>query len=109
MDVHCSSCGEPWDTFHLWQDAIHDTSLDGEEAQSWRTLPRDEQLSSRYRALFERADWCFGDSILEVRHCPCCSELAKRDFKTSEIKSAIVELYGDDEDAIAAVFEELES
>jgi len=21
MDVHCSACGEPWDTYHLWQDA----------------------------------------------------------------------------------------
>ncbi len=25
MDVHCSTCGEPWDVYHLWHDAIFET------------------------------------------------------------------------------------
>ena len=32
MDVHCSSCGEPWDVYHLRHDAIFETDLDPAEA-----------------------------------------------------------------------------
>ena len=27
MDVHCTTCGEPWDVYHLWHDAIFETGL----------------------------------------------------------------------------------
>lgn len=27
MDVHCSACGEPWDSWHILTDAIYDTAL----------------------------------------------------------------------------------
>ena len=27
MDVHCSTCGEPWDVYHLRHDAIYETGL----------------------------------------------------------------------------------
>lgn len=38
MDVHCSSCGEPWDVYHLRHDAIFETDLDHAEANTWREL-----------------------------------------------------------------------
>ena len=34
MDVHCSSCGEPWDVYHLRHEAIFETDLDPEEARA---------------------------------------------------------------------------
>ena len=33
MDVHCSTCGEPWDVYHLWHDAIFETGLSHAEAE----------------------------------------------------------------------------
>jgi hypothetical protein len=38
MDVHCSSCGEPWDVYHLRHEAIFETALDHTEAETWRSL-----------------------------------------------------------------------
>ena len=52
MDVHCSTCNEPWDVYHLWHEAIFETGLSVEEAEAWRTLPQTEKLSERYRAEF---------------------------------------------------------
>lgn len=47
MDVHCSTCGEPWDVYHLWHDAVFETGLSHEEAETWRHLPRDQKLADR--------------------------------------------------------------
>ena len=44
MDVHCSTCNEPWDTYHLWQDAISEVGLSGDEIASWRRLPSADRL-----------------------------------------------------------------
>lgn len=38
MDVHCSTCGEPWDTYHLRHDAIFETDLSHAEAKAWTEL-----------------------------------------------------------------------
>ena len=40
MDVHCSSCGEAWDAYHLWHDAVYD-ALPHEEAEAWEKLSRE--------------------------------------------------------------------
>ena len=39
MDVHCTTCGEPWDVYHLRHDAIFETDLDHAEAKAWSGLP----------------------------------------------------------------------
>jgi len=52
MDVHCSTCGEPWDVYHLRHDAIFETDLSHEEAEAWRTLSAKLRLSARYREEF---------------------------------------------------------
>jgi hypothetical protein len=80
-----------------------------EEAEAWRRLSREEQLSPRYRESFKQAGWAFSGSVLDVRHCPCCVynvENLKQDPDKIAMKAAIVEFLGDDEDAIAAIFEE---
>ena len=50
MDVHCSTCGEPWDTYHLWHDAVFETGLSHEEAKAWCSLPHAKTLSAHYRS-----------------------------------------------------------
>ena len=106
MDVHCSACGEPWDTYHLRHDAIFETDLSHEEAEAWRSLSAKLRLSPRYREKFKAAGWQFGDSVFDVRRCPCCSEGAKSDPEKSAIKSDIVDALGDDEDGIAGTLED---
>ena len=106
MDVHCSSCGEPWDTYHLRHDAIFETKLNPEEAKAWAALPAKQRLSRRYRERFRAVGWEFGASLLDVVHCPCCPAGAKPDLDKAAMKAGLVEILGDDEDAIAAAMED---
>jgi hypothetical protein len=106
MDVHCSTCGEPWDVYHLRHDAIFETDLDPAEAKAWRGLSSTERLSSRYREKFKAAGYEFGASILDVRHCPGCLKGAQPDPDKAALKAGLVEILGDDEDGIAATMED---
>jgi hypothetical protein len=106
MDVHCSTCNEPWDVFHLWQDAIFETGLTAEEAQAWSSLPRSQKLSDRYRTEFSNAGWEFGQTIINVVRCPCCPKDAKPDPGRIQTKAALEDLLGEDEDGLAATFED---
>ena len=106
MNVHCSSCGEPWDVYHLRHDAIFETDFDPQEAETWRSLTVPERLSCRYREKFKAAGYEFGASILDVMHCPGCPKGAKPDPDTVALKAGLVEILGDDEDAIASTMED---
>ena len=66
MDVHCTTCGEPWDVYHLWHEAIFETRLSHEEAEAWRLLPRAEKLNDCYREEFRSAGWEFGHSVITL-------------------------------------------
>jgi len=107
MDVHCSSCGEPWDVYHLRHDAIFETDLDHAEAKAWRELSPRLRLSQRYRQKFKAAGYTFGASILDVVRCPACPKDAKPDPDKAALKAGIIEILGDDEDGIAIEMEEL--
>jgi hypothetical protein len=106
MDVHCSSCGEPRDTYHLGHDAIFETDLDHTEAEAWRILTSAERLSPRYREKFKAAGYEFGGSIYDVVCCPCCPKGAKPDPEKAALKAALVDLLGDDQDGIAGTMED---
>ena len=106
MDVHCSTCGEPWDVHHLWHEAIFETGLSQKEAEAWRSLPRAEKLSPHYRQEFIGAGWYFGQSVINVVHCPACPDGAKPDPLRLQTKAALEELMGDDEDGLAATYED---
>ena len=106
MDVHCSTCNEPWDVYHLWHDAIFETGLSVEEAKAWTSLPRSQKLSDQYRKEFQAVGWEFGQSVINVIHCPSCPKGATPDTGKVHIKSALEELLGDDEDGLAATFED---
>ena len=106
MDVHCTTCQEPWDTYHLWHDAIFETGLTHDEAEAWQQLPRAEKLSDRYRSEFKAAGWEFGSSVINITRCPCCPKDAKPSLERLATKQALEELLGDDEDGLAATFED---
>ena len=105
MDVHCSTCGEPWDTYHLWHDAVFD-ALPHEEAEAWTSLPRDKKLTEHYRKEFRAAGWEFGQGVINVTRCPACPKDAQPNLERVLTKSALEELMGDDEDGLAATFED---
>ena len=106
MDVHCSTCGEPWDVYHLWHEAIFETSLSEATAQAWLTLRRSQKLIGPYRREFKAVGWEFGQSVVNVIRCPCCPKDAKPNQERVHTKAAIEELFGDDEDGLAATFED---
>ena len=106
MDVHCSSCGEPWDVYHLRHDAIFETSLCHTEAKAWTELPPKLKLNDRYREKFKAIGFEFGGSVLDVMHCPACPKGAKPDPDRAAMKAGIVEILGNDEDGIAATMED---
>jgi hypothetical protein len=106
MDVHCSTCGEPWDVYHLRHDAIFETDLGHKEAEAWRSLPPRERLGTPYREILKAAGWEFGASILDVMRCPACPKGAKPNADKAALKAGLVEILGDDEDGIAATMED---
>lgn len=106
MDVHCTTCGEPWDTYHLWHDAIFDTHLSHDEAEAWCELPREQKLSTYYREVFRAAGWEFGHGVINVVRCPACPKDAKPDADRLQTKAALEELMGEDEDGLAATYED---
>ncbi|HEU5122563.1 MAG TPA: hypothetical protein VFW05_00710 [Verrucomicrobiae bacterium] len=106
MDVHCSTCNEPWDVDHLWNDAVFETGISVKKAEAWQFLPRSQKLIKRYRDEFRAAGWEFGQSVINVIRCPCCPKDAKPNPDRLQTKAALEELLGDDEDGLAATFED---
>ncbi|MDB6019615.1 MAG: hypothetical protein JWR19_4104 [Pedosphaera sp.] len=106
MDVHCSTCNEPWDAHHLWHDAVFETGLTVEGAQTWCSLPRNQKLSDRYREEFRAVGWEFGQTLINVVHCPSCPKDAQPNPERVQTKAALEDLLGDDQDGLAAAFED---
>ena len=106
MDVHCTTCGEPWDVYHLRHEAIFETDLTHAEAKAWTELSQSLRLNQRYREKFKAAGYEFGGSMFNVIHCPGCPKGATPDPEKAAIKAALVEILGDDEDGIAATMED---
>ena len=106
MDVHCSTCGEPWDTYHLWHDAIWDTGLPESEIRAWEKLPQSEKLTPKWRTQFEAAGYAFGRPVINVIRCPACPKDAKPDSAKMLIKAEIENLLAGDEDGLAATYED---
>ena len=107
MDVHCTTCGEPWDTHHLWQDAIHEASLTEDEIKRWLALSTEEKLSKRYRQEFKSAGYVFGQSVINVTRCPGCPPDAKVDPETLLLKAELETILAGDEDGLATHYGEL--
>jgi hypothetical protein len=50
--------------------------------------------------------WEFGQSVVNIVRCPSCPKDAKPDTGKVHTKAALEELLGDDEDGLAATFED---
>ena len=100
MDVQCTTCGEPWDAYYLRHDAINKTDLSHAEAKAWTQLSPKVKLLGPYREKFKAVGFEFGGSVLNVMRCPACPKGAKPAPDKAALKVGIVELLGDDEDAI---------
>jgi hypothetical protein len=107
MDVHCTTCGEPWDTYHLWQDAIWETGLDEDQVSKWKQLPTEEKLTPFYRREFRSAGYEFGQSVINVIRCPACPPNAKPDPAKLYMKAEIEAMLAGDEDGLACHYEDL--
>lgn len=107
-DVHCTTCGEPWDTYHLKHDEIWDTELSEEECQAWPDLSPTSQLEPQYREAFRATGWEFGSTVLNVIRCPACPKDGNPDENILAIKAALEGVLGDDPDALAVELEDCE-
>jgi len=107
MDVHCTTCGEPWDTHHLWHDGIWETGLDEEKVAGWKGLPPEERLKERFRQAFKDAGFEFGQSVINVTRCPACPADAKPDQEKLLLKAEIEAMLAGDEDGLAAHYADL--
>ncbi len=82
MDVHCTTCGEPWDVYHLRFDAIYETDLDTAEAKAWTEFSPKLKLQDRYREKFKAIGFKCGGSVLNVLHCPACPKQRSESTRT---------------------------
>jgi hypothetical protein len=106
MDVHCTTCNEPWDTYHLRHDAVFETGLSHAEAKAWTEVSPKLKLLPRYREKFKATGFEFGNSIFNVMRCPACPKDTNPDAGKAALKAGIVEIMGDDEDAIIDAMED---
>lgn len=102
-DIHCQRCGEPWDTYHLRHDAIHETDLPDRERTQWSGM-----LCPHVRAAFRAVGYEFGSSLYSVTRCPSCQPGMHLDEDHHTKVEAIHELLGDDLDGIQAEMEDLD-
>lgn len=106
MDVHCSTCGEPWDIYHLRHNAISETDLPATEANAWTGLSQSKRMAPRYREKFRAVGYEFGRTVYNVIRCPVCPKNARPDTRKLQAKELIEEVLGEDEDGIAAAINE---
>lgn len=100
-DVRCASCGEPWDTWHLREDAIWETELPKTVKKGF-----DGKLTEDIRKAFKAVGWEFGLTLYNIRHCPGCPKGSEP--KNSPMADAIEEVFGEDEDGIVTELEDLQ-
>lgn len=108
MEVRCTTCREPWDTNHLRDEAIHDTSLPTEEILGWQNLPTAQRLTWKFREEFMDAGWHFGSSLMNVIKCPACPAGVYPDKEKLELKAEIEANLSGDEEALAAQYNVLD-
>lgn len=99
MDVYCATCREPWDTYHL----RHDEPWEYGDWTGWSG----EIPLRLWRDRAGKAGWRFGSSVLVIYHCPACPTDAETNEELGATRDTLADLLGDDEDAIAVMFEDL--
>lgn len=108
-DVYCPTCGEPWDSHHLRFDAVWETDLP-EYAVKAYSENGTKPFTAELRSALERDGWAFPEgtnSIFAFLRCPSCPKELKPPPEKAELRQAVAEMLGDDEDAIQTTLEDL--
>jgi len=113
VDVRCLNCREPWDTYHLRHDALSEVIPFGAPkgaAAKWDGKLDSVVWSSTARVLLRDDKWEFGDSINDVRRCPCCPKKgvlrqSMEDQERADLRAELCGLMPGDDDGIACVLE----
>jgi hypothetical protein len=133
MDVYCGNCGEPWETWHMRVDAIHEAIehlnsrpdlqylekyggvIDGKDYE--QTLDEiwnggtNEDLTPEIREAFKQAGYVFGFNVLVPLKCPACPRdktMSKVEKERLEERNYFAFLMGDDMDGLECGLEDLE-
>jgi hypothetical protein len=101
MDVHCATCGEPYDTYHMRHDAIWETDLDQAAIKAFTGT-----LTKEVKEAFRRAGYVLAGSVYAIVRCPSCPKDKPTDREGAEKRAVISELLAGDEDGIAATLED---
>lgn len=122
-DVLCASCREPWDTYHLKFDGIHEFAS-FEDIEVWEDALREgsnpldikslepttgEEYGKLFRRMFEANGWKFGGTIFSVLECPACTS-ASSNMDGRELEMlyyAVEDALGNDMDATQVEMEDL--
>lgn len=122
MDVTCANCGEPWETYHLRHDEVHETEagiawieykLDCEEYPPPKKPPDLEEwkgkLTKFWREQFAELGWKFGSSVYVVLRCACCKDNGSLpdSEERAERRQMYAELLAGDEDGLVSELNDL--
>lgn len=73
MDLHCPTCGEPWDRHHLQFDEVHEWGVSREDAKHFESVCSFTGPDDRILKAAQAAGWQFvSNSVFSITHCPCC-------------------------------------
>lgn len=102
-DVKCNTCGEPWDTYHMRHDALHETGHPN--PKGWDGKLETVCGGMTAREWFKDDRWAFGNSVYDIRCCPCCPKGTKAE--PNPLRDELVGLMAGDDDGVAALLEDL--
>lgn len=121
-DVFCATCREPFDSYHMRNDAIHDTDLG--DTEFGRGIIKHLAISGKnpltylcVREAFARAGWKFtGNSLLAIVTCSCCKANAEQNGEPDKTEVAdrtmrravLADVLGGDEDGLQSMLEDME-
>lgn len=110
-DSHCLHCNEPWDNYHLRHDALHETGHPN--PKGWDGKLETVCGGVTAREWFKDDKWVFGDSLYDIRRCPCCPkgkgvlrQTIEEEDERAALRDELCSLMGGDEDGIAAMMED---
>lgn len=106
-DVTCKNCREPWDTYHMRHEALHEVCTVPAAIRAWDGK-LDSVVTNGYTARVLLADdnWTFGASVYDIRHCPCCPKGTKAAL--DPLRDEIVGMMAGDDDGVAAMLEDFD-
>lgn len=106
MDIHCPSCGEPWDSYHMRYDEPYEWGEPNYRTKDFIDAgSRFNGTDDPMRKAAEAAGWQFAsDSVMSFTACPACrGDAILADAIDRKARVAIAALVnGDDDDGLVA-------